>query len=158
MLSETDIEQISSWARKISSREADTITQFAIAYIEENKINWQSKSGQISVSAYINNEMHYKDDITKQEFFEGWSKHNTSTDTTSPFEILPDELPRSGGEEMEDKINNSSLPFEVKEILKEMEDKSYKSPILSNLDNTGRLRLIRKAKILAYLRRKQLSL
>ncbi len=154
MLSKTDIEQISIWARKINSGEADTIILLAVAYINENEIDWQSDSGRKSVFVHIFKEMGYGTDKLKQEYNEGWLKHNPPTKTASPFKIIPGELPQSEGEEMEDKINNSSLPFEVKEILKEMEDKSYKSPILSNMDNTGRLRLIRKAKILAYVQRK----
>jgi len=130
MLTNKDVEQISGWARKVNAKEADTIKFLAIAYINENKVNWQSDSGRSSVFVYILRKMNYKIDIKNQEYNEEWLKHNPSAETTSPFEILSNELPQSAGEGMEDKIKNSTFPFEVKEILKETEDKSYKSPII----------------------------
>jgi len=129
MLSNKEKEQIYNWAKTINVAEADTIKLLAIAYINEKNVNWQSDGGRKSVSKFILKKMHYETGIKELEYNEGWIKHNPSAETTSPFEILSNELPQSAGEEMEDKIKNSTFPFEVKEILKETEDKSYKSPI-----------------------------
>ena len=46
------------------------------------------------------------------------------------------------------------FPYEVKEVLRQLENKAYKSPTPSNLGTLGRMKLIRKAKVLAFLYRK----
>jgi hypothetical protein len=52
---------------------------------------------------------------------------------------------------LDSRIQNSFFPMEVKEILMEQNNKAYKSIILANLDELGRIKLIRKAKILYFL-------
>jgi hypothetical protein len=179
MIPDSVISCIAVWARKRDRKSADALTFLAISYIKDNMIDWNTESGKNKVVSFVE-DIYYGKTRKDVSFKEDWIGHQTNK---NPFEIsLEDIFPVEANDDIdnddrilptdyslqdtpkkheEDSENNHHrpeidtlpIPFEVKEILKDLDDKAYKSPILSNLDNIGRLKLIRKAKILIYLQK-----
>lgn len=179
MIPDSIISSIEEWARKRDRNSAEALTFLAINYIKDNRIDWNTVSGKNKVVSSVEDD-YYGETRKDVSFKDDWIGHQTNK---NPFEIsLEDIFPletndgiendeltfsadnslhntqKKDEQDSENKyhrpdIDTLPLPFEVKEILKELEDKAYKSPILSNLDNIGRQKLIRKAKILIYLQK-----
>lgn len=170
---------IEEWAHKKDRKNSEVIKLLALAYIREKKIEWNTSAGKVDVNSYID-EIYYGKTRNLKSFNENWMGHQDdkpfefSLDeafpidinydikkddiifkenqnknvTIGPIKLLPDK------NNFIDHIMSLNFPLEIKEILKELDDKSYISPILTNLDNHGRLKLIRKAKIFIYLYKK----
>jgi len=177
MISDDIRKSINDWAKNRDRKNSDTLIILAIAFIEDNCIDWNTPTGKAKVVSYIN-EFYYGEKSPNSSFNDNWIGHQTNK---NPFELSLDEIflsdlsvdaendvsslevnktelqsnnpndPESDTSSFIDKIDTLPFPIEVKEILKELEDKSYKSGILSNLNTHGRLILIRRAKILIYL-------
>jgi len=173
------INSVEDWAKKRDRKNTETLKVLALAYLKENNIDWNTTSGKANVVSYID-EFYYGETRKDTSFNEDWMGHKTEQ---NPFELSLDEIfPSDSNNEVESddalpkdnqnmllagiikqpdtenvgfihRINLLPYSFEIKEILKELDDKAYKSPILSNLDTHGRLKLIRKAKILIYLQK-----
>ena len=179
MIPDNIIGSIDHWATKRDRKNAEALKILALAFIKDNNIDWNTPSGKANVVSYIN-DFYYGETIQNNTFNEDWIRHQTDQ---NPFELSLDKVfPSDSNDEIESddtlpkdnkimplagntkehdsentnfiyRIETSHYPFEIKEILKELDDKAYKSPILSNLDIHGRLKLIRKAKILIYLQK-----
>lgn len=170
---------IEEWANKKDRKNSEVIKLLALAYIKENKIEWNTSAGKVDVNSYID-ELYYGKTRNLKSFDEKWmgnqddkpfefsldevfpidinddikkddvilEKNQNKNVTIGPIKLLPEK------NNFIDQITSLNFPLEIKEILKELDDKSYTSTILTNLDNHGRLKLIRKAKIFIYLYKK----
>jgi hypothetical protein len=161
MISDDIRKSITDWAKKRDRENADTLVILAIDYIERFNIDWNTPSGKERVISYLE-EFYYGESTHHIPIKDDWIGHQPNT---SPFDLsmdenftpeLTDDTERPKDTEFDtinyaDKIDNLFVPIEVKEILKEREDKAYKSNILTNLGTHGRLKLIRKAKIMIFL-------
>lgn len=164
MISDEVKNSISKWAKKTDSNDATTLELLAIKYIEENQVEWNTPSGKAKVISYVE-ELSYGKTRQSVEFIDGWEGHQPDN---KPFELSLDEenendfsLPRvkkpsitsikQKVEESNSKIGTLTFPFEIEELFRELDDKAYKSQYLANFTAQGRIKLIRKAKILAFL-------
>jgi hypothetical protein len=181
MISKNNPKSLSDWIRKKFSDDHDTMLLLAEDFIERNDINWSSPEERKSLEEYLS-EFNYKPEGKTEGFLDGFRKHSS---VYQPFELnnkdfdsgISSEAPMksqsqsvmredehtdtlmdfdSDSKEFDGRIERLPFPAEVKELLKELEDKSYKSPILANFDTLGRLKLTRKAKVLAFLHRQNI--
>lgn len=141
---------IEEWAKKRDYKNAETIIFLTTAFIKENAIDWNSPSGKAKVVSYIN-DFYFGIDGNDDTYNPDWQKHQPDN---NPFELSENEIDSSLPESdtLEHRIQSLDAPIEVKEILKEYEDKAYKSSILSNLNDHGRIKLIRRFKIITSLK------
>jgi len=169
---------ITNWAKKRDRKNSDTLIILSIAFIEDNRIDWNTPTGKAKVISYIN-EFYYGETIQHHTLYDDGIAQKSNK---NPFELSLDEIfppdsaddsesafsppevnkieplvsnpkgPESDTISYTNKIDTLPFPIEIKEILQELEDKAYKSYILTNLDTHGRLKLIRKAKIMIFLR------
>jgi hypothetical protein len=176
MISDDIRNSINVWAKKRDRKNSDTLIILAITFIEDNRIDWNTPTGKAKVISYIN-EFYYGETGQHHTLYDDGIAQKSNT---NPFELSLDEIfppdstddgestvtptevnktitlvsnpkdPESDTISYTNKIDTLPFPIEIKEILKELEDKSYKSGILTNLNPHGRLKLVRKAKILAY--------
>jgi len=173
MISDEVKNKISDWAKERDSNDAYTLTLLAIAYIEENHIDWNTPSGKAQIISHVET-LSYGKTHKVDSYIDGWLDHQPENKT---FEISLDEVFTSDLEDdieknispLEEnkpfvskihteepysdniKIELLPFPFEIKELLRELDNKAYKSPYLANFTAQGRMKLIRKAKILAFL-------
>jgi hypothetical protein len=173
MILESVLNSIAEWAKKRDRDKSDTLILLAIDYIKKNGTNWNSITGKSAVVSHVE-ELYYGISRNTVSFKDDFKGHQPDE---NPFEINIEniridnearighqDLNTDEGSTIFDDQNSGntnqrpdadSLPFpnEVKELLKEFEDKSYKSLLLTNLNLHARLKLIRKAKILIYLQK-----
>jgi len=176
VIPENVINSVNDWAKGKDKKEAETIKLLALAFIEEEGIDWYSSSGRAKTISYIEhfyygelgNDISFNDnwighqnqknpfEISFEEFFRDVSKEEIeNNDFKSPEDkdhiILKEkDSTKSDKSNYLNQIESLKYSVEVKELLKELDDKSYKSIILTNLNKQGQLKLIRKAKILFF--------
>jgi hypothetical protein len=144
---------VNDWAEKRDRDNAETLKILAFAFIKENSIDWNSPSGRGKVISHINS-VYYGEDRSNETYNPEWQKHQPDN---SPFDLTESEIDNNTPyfDSPLQRVESFNAQFEVKEILREHYDKVYKSAILSNLNDHGRIKLIRKAKILMSLQKKE---
>lgn len=135
---------LSKWIRRRFPGDYDAMLLLAENFIEENKVNWESPESKKSLEEYLGGFSH-KPNTKTDSFVDGYRKHSA---VYQPFEV--------NDKDVDIRTPPLIFPAEVKELLKELEDKAYKSPLLANLDSLGRCKLTRKAKVLAFLNGKKI--
>lgn len=165
MSSKSNLKGFSEWIRKRYPEDIDTMLILGKDFIEKNNINWESQDDRKKLANHLN-EFCFSLRVKDEDFRDNWKTHST---VYQPFDLEPDEfiseiLPEGSettfpgnssreDENIDKRIHQLPFPAEVKELLKELEDKSYKSPLLANSDKLGRLKLTRKAKVYSFLHR-----
>ncbi len=173
MIPESVVNSITEWAKKKDRDNFDTLILLAIDHIKKNGTNWNSNIGKSEVVSHVE-EIYYgisRNTVSYNDDFKGHQRDD------NPFEINIENINlgnkykidyldmyfdtdegsvthcNQNSKNTHQRPDADALPFpnEVKELLKEFDDKSYKSLLLTNLNLHARLKLIRKAKILIYL-------
>jgi hypothetical protein len=177
MISNDLVIRIEDWAKKRDSKDAKALTILAIEYIKENHLDWDTTVGKAKVISYIDK---FYFGTTKQNisFNDEWIGHQTENNL---FELLTDDFfssdlnidadndsntpeidktvlsynnlvdTESDINNYTNKIESSDFTYEIKELLRVLYDNANKSHYLTNFNSQGRIKLIRKAKILAFL-------
>lgn len=142
---------IEKWAKKRDYKNAETIKFLATAFIKENAIDWNTSVGKAKVDSYIN-DFYFGESSKNNEHNPDLDEHQS--DDEGPFDLTVKEIDNilPDGDSFEQRIQSLDAPFEVKEILKVFKDSAYKSSILSNLNDHGRIKLIRRSKIITFLK------
>jgi hypothetical protein len=78
-------------------------------------------------------------------------KKNGDLDNLDIYEDIEDDIEKS--KNLSKKINESTLPVEVKELLIKSKNEAYISPVLYNLNRLGLIKQFRRAIILQWLKR-----